>query len=600
MSIEGSKITELNGAQPHFKATALNPPSRPEAYQRGFMPVDLLIRNAHILTQEASRPMATSLLIHDGKILDVDPDPALAGHALQTIDAAGTTIVPGFNDVHAHSVWFGLGLMEANAGAAASLEELYEIVAEAAAGKAPDEWVVASGFSPLLFDGRQPDRHRLDTAAGGRPVWIKHSSGHACTLNGAALELVAARADLGAPIDGGLVVMGDDGLPTGLLEENAMRLVQDILLPYPLETIERALDLATSHYLSEGLTSVTDAGIAGGWIGYSPREFAAYLNARDKGLLSVRMQPMLVMDALHEVPGHVDDPDSKTLDAGIRTGLGDDWLRVGPVKIFSDGSLLGSTAYMTEDYVGCTHNHGYLQMDADQLRASALAAYRAGWAIAMHAIGDHAVDHAIDIITEAQENFGLNSQPNRIEHGGVVRPEQLDRIAAAGIVLVPQPHFITEFGDGMARLLGPKRTAWSYPGKSLLERGVTLPGSSDRPVSNGRPLDVMQSFVERLTPSGEVYGPHERITAAEALAAYTTGSAAATGTGHIKGRLAPGYLADLVFLDQDPTAVEPSNISATQVLATMVGGHIRFGAENLPAPARLADLEPALTGKETL
>ncbi|MDN4645507.1 amidohydrolase [Arthrobacter sp. PsM3] len=563
------------------------------------MPVDLLIRNARILTQDASRPAATSLLIHDGKILDVDPDPEFARHGVRTIDAAGTTIVPGFNDVHAHSVWFGLGLMEASLGAVASLDEVYQIIAGAAAGLAEGEWVVASGYSPLLIGGQQPDRDRLDAAAGGRPVWIKHSSGHACTLNGVALDLVAANADLTAPIDGGAVVVGDDGAPTGLLEENAMRLVQDILLPYPLETIERALDLATSHYLSEGITSVTDAGIAGGWIGYSPREFAAYQNAADKGLLSVRMQPMMVIDSLHDVAGHADDRAFAGLDAGIRTGLGDDWLRLGPVKIFSDGSLLGSTAYMTEDYVGCSHNHGYLQMDADKLRESALGAYRAGWAIAMHAIGDHAVDHAIDIITEAQESYGPNSQPNRIEHGGVVRPDQLDRIAEAGIVLVPQPHFITEFGDGMARLLGPKRTAWSYPAKTLLNRGVVLPGSSDRPVSNGRPLDVMQSFVERLTPSGEVYGPAERITAAEALAAYTTGSAAATGTGHVKGRLAPGYLADLVFLDQDPTAVGPSAIGATRVLATMVGGRIRFGEENLPSRVRGEDLEAVLIGKET-
>ncbi|NKX55710.1 amidohydrolase [Arthrobacter mobilis] len=565
------------------------------------MLVDLLIRNAHILTQDPAHPVAGSLLVHDGKILAVDPDLEGAGfpvRAARTIDAGGATIVPGFNDVHAHSVWFGLGLMEANLGAASCLEDVYRIIAEAAEPLATDEWVIASGFSPLLLGGRQPDRDRLDAAAGGRPVWIKHSSGHACTLNGAALDLVARGADLAAPIDGGVVAVDGTGRPTGLLEENAMRLVQDLMLPYPLETIERALDLATTHYLSEGITSVTDAGIAGGWIGYSPREFAAYQNARDKGLLSVRMQPMMVLDALHEVRGHATDPDSRGLDAGIRTGLGDEWLRLGPVKIFSDGSLLGSTAYMTEEYVGCPHNHGYLQMDAEQLRSSALQAYRAGWAIAMHAIGDHAIDHAIDIITEAQDTYGRNALPNRIEHGGVVRPEQLDRIAEAGIVLVPQPHFITEFGDGMAQLLGPERTLRSYPARSLLERGAVLPGSSDRPVSNGRPLDVMQSFVERLTPSGQVYGPGERITAAEALAAYTTGSAAATGAGGIKGRLAPGYLADLVILDQDPTAVEPSRISATQVLGTMVGGDLRFGAEHFPALTDTDDLAAAAAGKD--
>jgi predicted amidohydrolase YtcJ len=563
------------------------------------MRFDLLIHNAHILTQDPARPLARSLLIHDGKILEADPDFDLARYAARVIDAEGTTVVPGFNDVHAHSVWFGLGLMEANLGEAASLDDVYRIIARAAAGLAPDEWVIASGYSPLLLGGQQPDRDRLDAAADGRPVWIKHSSGHACSLNGAALERVAASGDLTAPIDGGLVVMGADGRPTGLLEENAMRLVQDIMLPYPLETIERALDLATTHYLSEGITSVTDAGIAGGWIGYSPREFAAYQSARDKGLLSVRVQTMMVLDALHAVPGHAEDPVSRGLDAGIRSGLGDDWLRLGPVKIFSDGSLLGSTAYMTEEYLGCPHNHGYLQMGADELRSSALEAYRAGWAIAMHAIGDHAVDHAIEIITEAQESYGLNGLPNRIEHGGVVRPDQLDRIAAAGIVLVPQPHFITEFGDGMAGLLGSTRTAWSYRAKSLLARGAVLPGSSDRPVSKGRPLDVMQSFVERRTPSGNVYGPGERISAAEALSAYTAGSAAATGAADVKGRLAPGYLADLVFLDQDPTSVAPSDIARTEVLATMVGGQIRYGQLNFPARTSNVEPEPALTGKET-
>ncbi|MFF2605694.1 amidohydrolase [Arthrobacter koreensis] len=544
------------------------------------MLADLLITNAHVLTQDPAHPRASTLAILGGRILAVDPDADIPARAV--FDAEGLTVVPGFNDVHSHSVWFGLGLMETALGDARSLDDVYSAISAAADQLAPGEWVVASGFSPLLLGGAQPDRDRLDEASGGRPVWIKHSSGHACTLNGAALDLVAATQDLTAGIEGGVVVRSDDGRPTGLLEENAMRLVQELMLPYPLETIEKALELATAHYLTEGITSVTDAGIAGGWIGHSPREFGAYLSARDKGLLSVRMQPMLVLDALRPLSGHEDDGGGLGLDAGIRSGLGDEWLRIGPVKIFSDGSLLGSTAYMSEDYVGCTHNHGYLQMDAAELRESALAAYRAGWPIAMHAIGDAAVDHAISIIVEAQESYGPNCFPNRIEHGGVVRPEQLDRIAEAGIVLVPQPHFITEFGDGMAELLGPARTGLSYPAAGLLRRGAVLPGSSDRPVSNGRPLDVMQSFVERLTPAGMAYGPAERITAEQALAAYTTGSAAATGTSREKGSLSPGLLADMVFLDQDPTTVDSSRIGTTQVLGTMVGGELRFLHPDLP------------------
>lgn len=541
---------------------------------------DLLITNAHVLTQDPAAPLARELLIHGGRVLAVDP-PSELRTAAATIDAGGRTIVPGFNDVHAHSVWFGLGLLEGDLTAAATLEQVYAVIAAAAAGLDADEWVVASGFSPLLV-GAQPDRDRLDAAAGGRPVWIKHASGHAASVNGVALGLIADRGtDLAAPVVGGIVGRDAAGRPDGLLEENAMAAVQDIMLPYPLATIERALDLATQHYLTEGITSVTDAGIAGGWIGHSPREFAAYQSARERGRLHTRMQPMIAIDALHALGGHAEDPAAAGLDAGIRTGLGDEWLSLGPTKIFSDGSLLGATAYLSEDYAGCPHNHGYLQMSEEELRASTLDAARAGWSIAMHAIGDRAIDHAIAILAEATALTGPRPVPHRIEHGGVVRPEQLDRIAAAGIVLVPQPFFITRFGDGMAQLLGPERTAQSYPAKSLLDRGAVLPGSSDRPVAHGRPLDVMQAFVERLTPAGLVYGPAERLTAAEALAAYTSGSAAATGFGHEKGRLAPGYLADLVVLSADPTAVPSAAIGAIDVVATVVGGQVRFGAERL-------------------
>ncbi|WGD37299.1 amidohydrolase [Lysinibacter sp. HNR] len=545
---------------------------------RGTLSVDLLIVNARILTQDSARPRASSVVVHGGVILAVDPDPALLSPA-RIIDAEGMIVTPGFNDAHAHSVWFGLGLIETDLSNITSLDELYETIHAAASSLAEDEWVIASGFSPLLT-GAQPDRDRLDRASGRRPVWIKHASGHAYTVNGAALALLEG---LSEPIVGGVIEHDRSGRPTGLLEETAMELVQKVMLPYPLATIERALDLATTHYVSEGITSVTDAGIAGGWIGHSPREIAAYQGARDAGILSTRMQFMVSIDALQPLVGHQDDPLARGLGGGIRSGLGDEWLSVGPVKIFSDGSLLGSTAYMTEGYVGCPHNHGYLQMSEEDLLSSALEAYGGGWALAIHAIGDRAVDHAINIIERAQQLYGRAALPNRIEHGGVVRPDQLGRIADAHIAVVPQPHFITRFGDGMASLLGPERTGWSYPAKSLLLRGAVLPASSDRPVSYGRPLNVMQSFVERITPDGVVYGADERITAAEALAAYTVGSAAATGWAERKGAVRAGMLADLVFLSDDPSGVLPGEIAGIEVVATVVGGAVVWGSERLRA-----------------
>lgn len=545
------------------------------------MKLDLLIKNANIHTMSELRPNANSVAIHDGKIVALD-DEIPAGVTFQQImDLDGASVIPGFNDAHAHSTWFGLSLMEVNLADARTALQVYERIETKAATLAADEWVIAAGFSPLLLEGPELDRDQLDRAAGGRPVWIKHSSGHAAHVNGVALQRIAERNDLSEPITGGVVVRDASGRVTGLLEETAMQLVRDLVLPYSSDTIVQALDLATAHYVKEGLTSVTDAGIGGGWIGYSPNEFAAYQAALERGKLRTRMQPMVVLDALESITGHAEDGPLLGLRPGVRSGLGNEHLSIGPVKIFTDGSLLGTTAYMHEDYVGCPGNHGYLQMPPEDLRDAALAAASAGWALALHAIGDRAIDHAIDIIAEARSRFGQRALPDRIEHGGVVSDHQLDAMGKHGIALVPQPHFITEFGDGMSRVLGEERAALSYPARRALDHGVVLPGSSDRPVSEGRPLSVIQAFIDRKPPSGTVYGPNERLTVMEAFRAYSVGSARATGFAGVKGELVAGQLADLAVLSDDPLTSDPHSIAQIQVVATMVGGQIVYGHDSI-------------------
>lgn len=541
---------------------------------------ETVINNAIIHTQNPAQPLAHSIRIRENRVVEtsVDPLPALGA---RVIDAGGATVTPGFNDVHAHSVWFGLTKLELDLSSATTVDHLYELVAERASTLAAGEWIIAAGFSHIRIGEVYPDRDRLDRAAGGRPVWLKHNSGHSCFVNGAAIDLISQQADVFAPIEGGKVVLDAEGRPTGLLEENAMSLVQDLMLPYPLETLVRALDLATAHYLTEGITSVTDAGIGGGWIGYSPREFDAYQTAHQRGLLHTRMQPMFIIDALHPVAGHADDPQMLGLDGGIRTGFGDDRLRLGPVKIFSDGSLLGSTAAMTEHYVGCPGNHGYLQESAESLRERALLAYAGGWSIAIHAIGDHAIDQAISIIDEAQRLFGKRPVPNRIEHAAVVREDQLQRIADLGIAVTPQPYFLHEFGDAMVNRIGEARVPGLYRAKSFLDHGIMLPGSSDRPVADGKVLAGIRTFVERKSESGAIIGSQERLTAAEALHAYTLGSALATGQAQNRGSLEAGKLADLVVLAEDPLAVKPDRIDSIEVVATMVDGVFAHGANRL-------------------
>ncbi|MEI2825174.1 MAG: amidohydrolase family protein [Dermatophilaceae bacterium] len=274
------------------------------------------------------------------------------------------------------------------------------------------------------------DRDALDRAADGRPVWIKHTSGHAYTLNGIGLTRLGIGESAGPQIDGGRVVTNGEDRPTGLLEENAMRLVQDVLQPDSEVAVRDALARATRHYATEGITSVTDAGIAGGWIGHTPREFACYQSARDAGLLRTRLQAMITVDALHVLEGHAEDPPAVGLDAGIRSGVGDEWLQIGPTKIFTDGSLLGATAAMTQEYCRSHGNVGYFQGDTAAMRSLALLAAAAGWSLALHAIGDRAVDFALDTIEHARVTCGPPRLPHRIEHGGVVRPDQVTRMVA--------------------------------------------------------------------------------------------------------------------------------------------------------------------------
>ncbi len=544
------------------------------------MQLDTLITNANIITSDPHRPHARSVGLWNGSIVGVDDQlGSLADSAAHVIDAGGATVTPGFNDIHDHSVMFGESMIEIDLADCVTAEQVYEALGSWCSGDSESgigDWAIASNYRPLQMTGEDLRIDVLDRVTGGRPLVIKHNSAHAYTANSEALRRAGIALTDPEQSDGGVIGTDDHGNVTGLLDENAMRPLQALIQPEPQALLQEALNQATSHYVSEGLTSVTDAGIAGGWIGHSPREFAAYQAARDLGLLSTRMQTMITIDALHEVPGAHDDPEVRTLTAGIRSGVGDEWLQIGPTKVFSDGSLIGSTAAMTEDYHHCNH-HGYFQGDPAEMRARALAAVAGGWSIAVHAIGDAAVAYATEVIAEAQLRYGTPAMPHRIEHGGVVTTEQLAEIARVNAVLVPQPQFIAEFGDAMADKLGPERTRLSYPAKRMLDAGIILPGSSDRPVADGAPLTVMQAFVQRLTETGQPYGADDRITVEQALHAYTVGSAKATGWYGRKGQIRSGQLADLVVLGEDLTKVPDDQISAVPVLATYVGGHAAYG-----------------------
>ena len=309
---------------------------------------DLALVNANVLTMDPSRPRAASVAVAGGRITALDEIPP---GAERVVDLRGATVLPGFHDAHNHMIGFGMSLGEVDIGSppVGSLDELYEAIARRAEATAPGEWVIGSGYDQNKLGGHHPHRDALDRAAPGRRVWLRHTSGHMCVVNSLVL------ADLGidtaaTEVPGGRVATDSGGRPTGLLEERAQLLVGSLVYPYPLAELTDAIARAAEQYLKEGVTSCTEAGIGGGWVAHSPAELAAYAAARDQGRLGVRVELMTAGEVLHPLGAHADDGLVAGLDLGIRTGFGDDWLRLGAVKIFADGSLVGRTAALHDPY----------------------------------------------------------------------------------------------------------------------------------------------------------------------------------------------------------------------------------------------------------
>lgn len=530
--------------------------------------LDLLLRDVRVITIDDERPTASAIGVLGGRIVGLDEE--VEGLPVRTVvEGDGAVVVPGFGDAHNHMAWFGQSLGEIDLSAAATLAAIEESVAGDAVHLAADDWVVGSGYDDTVI-GAHPDRHLLDRAGGGRPVWLKHRSGHMSVVSSEVLRrcgVLDGRAD--APV-GGVVVRDGSGQPTGLLQERAQQLVDALVKPYPVDELATALGRASAVYAAEGLTHVVEAGIGLGLIGRSPVEAAAYVLARERGLLRTRVELMVASDTLHNLTAHPDDGMDVGLDLGLRTGFGDDRLRLGPMKIWLDGSLIGRTAALSEPF--CDHGSAVFQDDPAQMRRRMVDAHRAGWRVAAHAIGDEAVDLALDTFAEALRLSPRGDVRHRIEHAGLVRPDQLARFADLGVVPVPQPRFLHAVGDTMATAVGPRRADWLYRHRSFLDAGLRVPGSSDRPVAPGAPLLGMQSMVERLSSGGAVIGEDERVTAAQALRAYTIDEAWASHDERTRGSVSPGKAADLVLLADDPLRVDADRIGAIRVLATLLAG----------------------------
>ena len=535
------------------------------------MRLDLRIHNANVLTMDPAQPTAGSIGVWNGVVAALDGEAAgLPAH--RVVDAGGATVLPGFVDAHTHLCWAGLEAGATDISGASSIDEALALIAAAVAAVPPGGWVDVAGYDQRRF-GRHLSAADLDRVGHGRSVYVQHRSGHACVVS----SDVLARLPDGwlAPGREGVEIDGD-GQPTGVLVEQAMLGVRELRVPYALTTIVDAIERTAHVCLAQGVTMCAEAGIGTGLLGHSPVELAAYQAAVEQDRLPVRAQVMVAADELHPVEANAADGIRRGIDLGLRTGLGDRRLTVGALKVYTDGGMMARTAALTEPYIPGS-NCGMLQRDAAELIEAMVDGHAAGWQLAVHAIGDRALDVALDGIDQAQRARPRPSVRHRIEHAGLVRPDQLVRMKELRVTAVIQPTFLYAYGDDYAAILGPERARFLYRGRSFLDAGIRVAGSSDRPVADGAPLRAIGFMADRRSCSGQVIGPGEELTVTEALEAYTVHAAWACGAERWVGTITPGKQADFVVLAEDPRHVPAARIPDIEIRATLVDGEVAYG-----------------------
>lgn len=479
------------------------------------------------------------------------------------IDLGGATVVPGFIDAHDHTILLGHWLRQVDCtyprvGAVAGI---VDAIAARARTVERGQWIEARGYDDTrLAERRHPTRSDLDRASADHPILLRHVSGHMAVANSRALTLAGVGSATADP-EGGRIGRDAAGDPTGLLQEGAMSLVPLPYTPQDPAVLADCLRVGGEANRAAGVTSNHEAGI------FSALELGAFQEAWREGRLMQRTYLMFRIDLVDVLLG-----------TGLAGGFGDDWLRLGAIKLMADGSLIGRTAAVSQPYLYDPRpdNRGLLTLPLEELNGQIERAHRAGWQLAVHAIGDRAIEACLDGFERAMTVAPRPDPRHRLEHCGVLRPDLIRRIAELGVIPVTQPPFITDFGDGFLRHLGPERCRLTYPLRSLLAAGIPVAGSSDAPVSSNRPLLGIQAAVTERTADGAAYAEAERLSVEEALRIYTVNAARAAFDDPIKGTIEPGRLADLAVLGADPRAVEPETIGAISVLATVLDGRFVY------------------------
>ena len=536
---------------------------------------DTVYLNATVVTMDAAATEARAVAVHDGKIVAVGDNAtieAMAGPETKRVDLEGAVLLPGFYAAHDHFpgsgrvALFNVDLNSPPIGAIETMDELVEALAAKAADMPKGQWVRGRGYDDTLIEEkRHPTRADLDRVSTDHPIFITHISGHLGVANSLALELAGITRDTPEPPGGVIRKDPETGEPNGVFEESSSlvtRLTPSLSAKDRLEAIRWSVE----DYVEEGVTTTV---IAGG----TKNSFLDLQYARREGLLSLRVVIMGRKGSLEDLsPGEA---------GGFVSGFGDERLKLGAVKLVQDGSIQGYTGYLVEPYhvpfIGDAIYRGYPRRDREELVEMVKSLHRAGYQIAIHGNGDAAIDDILYAYREAQEDFPREDARHRIEHCQMAREDQLDEMKELGI----SPSFFVGhayyWGDRHRDIfMGPERAARLSPLKSAVDRGIRFTVHDDTPVTPVKPLQLVWDAVNRITTSGKVLGPEQRITPREALRAVTIDAAWQNHEEHLKGSIEVGKLADFVVLEENPLSVAPEHIRDIRVLTTIVGDEVVY------------------------
>ncbi len=526
-------------------------------------------------------PPATAVAVQDGRIVAVGSDDEirdLAGSQAETVPLGGRPLLPGFQDAHVHPAFAGITMLRCDLDGAEDLDGALARIRAYAQAHPDRKWIDGSGWRMEWFPGGTPSRELLDSVVPDRPAYLTNRDGHGAWVNSRALDLAGLTALSHDPPDG-RIEREADGDPQGTLHEGAALLVGR-LVPGPTFAEQlQGLLLAQQHLHSLGVTAWQDA-IVGEYLG-SPDPLPAYLAAARDGTLTARVEGALWWDRTRGAD-QLDD----LLDRRQQGQAGR--FRAGTVKIMQDGVVENFTAGMIDPYLdgsgGQSEHRGLSYLDPADLAEQVSRLDIAGFGVHVHAIGDRAVREALDAFDAARAANPVSRGRHHIAHLQVLHPDDIPRFAELGVTANMQALWAAhepQMDELTIPFLGLKRAARQYPFASLLRAGARLAAGSDWAVSSANPLEGIHVAVNRTLPDAgpgtEPLLPGQALTLAEALAAYTAGSAYVNHLDET-GAVAPGYLADLVVLDRDPFAGPPGEIASTAVALTYVEGQPVFAA----------------------